>query len=609
MADRYWVGGTGTWNITTTNWSASSGGASGASVPTVNDNVFFDNNSGGSGFIVTCDVRYNPSISSIVFNRTALPMRFVLTTTSGAFAKTLTIANNWVNNSGSLLTCDASNSSLDKNNRIVFYTSVAPTGPKRIKTGNIQMGFGFFMSAASGLSAIPTWTMEDNWIVVDPYSLQGVVTSIYVDRYSKLDIGSNSISSNTFTVEGILASSGGTLTVTGSSYVSYTGTVSLIGTGINALGQTTGSLNIIVDYAGGNTLTTACETITPGYNANWTFKTTGNALLYARSAPNVYTTPTVNNMTFASTYTGTVKTAANPYTNVTTGIYIYGNLNFGTSATYNVNQWAFRGGSGSVSNITTNGVNLNTASSANAIIVGAPGDLAVGPTVNITENNTRLGRITVNVGTFNTNNYDMTISSLYTISTEFKTINLGSSTITLNDSAALKMSISGYAGMNYGTSTLILSGSASAIYGSSTGNQIWNLVIAGAGPTTAGSYVRFYGITDIKNNLSSTITVPYTIYVDPYTVSTYLSVQNFNISGTAGNLVNINVFGGVGQGRINMWTQNPTTDYLSIANTRANSYDNAYNYYYAGYNSVNGGNNTNWVFTAPSTSSGILAFF
>jgi len=43
MADRYWVGGTGTWNTTsTTNWSASSGGASGASVPTSADSIFFD---------------------------------------------------------------------------------------------------------------------------------------------------------------------------------------------------------------------------------------------------------------------------------------------------------------------------------------------------------------------------------------------------------------------------------------------------------------------------------------------------------------------------------------------------------------------------------------
>src|SRR5512137_302007 len=43
MADRYWVGGTGIWNTTsTTNWSATSGGPSGASVPTAADSVFFD---------------------------------------------------------------------------------------------------------------------------------------------------------------------------------------------------------------------------------------------------------------------------------------------------------------------------------------------------------------------------------------------------------------------------------------------------------------------------------------------------------------------------------------------------------------------------------------
>jgi len=43
VANRYWVGGAGTWNtVSTTNWSASSGGASGASVPTAADSVIFD---------------------------------------------------------------------------------------------------------------------------------------------------------------------------------------------------------------------------------------------------------------------------------------------------------------------------------------------------------------------------------------------------------------------------------------------------------------------------------------------------------------------------------------------------------------------------------------
>jgi hypothetical protein len=39
---RYWVGGTGTWTTTTTNWAFSSGGASGAPAPTAQDPVFFD---------------------------------------------------------------------------------------------------------------------------------------------------------------------------------------------------------------------------------------------------------------------------------------------------------------------------------------------------------------------------------------------------------------------------------------------------------------------------------------------------------------------------------------------------------------------------------------
>lgn len=52
---RYWVGGTGTWNATsTTNWSASSGGASGASVPTSADAVIFDAASNATAYTVTC---------------------------------------------------------------------------------------------------------------------------------------------------------------------------------------------------------------------------------------------------------------------------------------------------------------------------------------------------------------------------------------------------------------------------------------------------------------------------------------------------------------------------------------------------------------------------
>lgn len=46
MANRYWVGGTAAWDGTAgTKWSDTSGGAGGASLPTINDDVFFDSNS------------------------------------------------------------------------------------------------------------------------------------------------------------------------------------------------------------------------------------------------------------------------------------------------------------------------------------------------------------------------------------------------------------------------------------------------------------------------------------------------------------------------------------------------------------------------------------
>jgi len=51
---RYWVGGSGTWDgTTTTNWSASSGGAGGASAPTSADDVIFNSASNATAYTVT----------------------------------------------------------------------------------------------------------------------------------------------------------------------------------------------------------------------------------------------------------------------------------------------------------------------------------------------------------------------------------------------------------------------------------------------------------------------------------------------------------------------------------------------------------------------------
>jgi len=63
MANRYWILGTGTWDATNTvNWSTSSGGAGGASVPTAVDNVFFDANSNVLATAFTCTMADTPRV-------------------------------------------------------------------------------------------------------------------------------------------------------------------------------------------------------------------------------------------------------------------------------------------------------------------------------------------------------------------------------------------------------------------------------------------------------------------------------------------------------------------------------------------------------------------
>lgn len=64
MANRFWVGGTGTWDAaTTTHWAATSGGAGGQSVPSSGDFVTFDAASGGG----TVTTSTNPTIVSLTW--------------------------------------------------------------------------------------------------------------------------------------------------------------------------------------------------------------------------------------------------------------------------------------------------------------------------------------------------------------------------------------------------------------------------------------------------------------------------------------------------------------------------------------------------------------
>ena len=74
MATRYWVGGTGNWDTTTTHWSTTSGGSSGASVPTSADDVVFDTLSNATGYTVTLTPAawFTASVAGTVMTVTAV---------------------------------------------------------------------------------------------------------------------------------------------------------------------------------------------------------------------------------------------------------------------------------------------------------------------------------------------------------------------------------------------------------------------------------------------------------------------------------------------------------------------------------------------------------
>lgn len=68
MADRFWVGGNGNWDAsTTTHWSATPGGAGGASVPTISDDVYLQQSS-TTTVILTTDISINYLLTECIFD-------------------------------------------------------------------------------------------------------------------------------------------------------------------------------------------------------------------------------------------------------------------------------------------------------------------------------------------------------------------------------------------------------------------------------------------------------------------------------------------------------------------------------------------------------------
>lgn len=195
MAARFWVLGTGTWDAaTTTNWSATSGGAGGASVPGSADDVTFDGASGGG----TVTVNFGGTITILSLTMSAFTGTLDFATNNnnitlsaanafsntGAGTRTLNMGNGtWTlsNNSALWSQSGATNLTFNSNSSTIAFTGTGGTGSRRFSMGTsrtyatvtVASGTSLFLPTGT-TSTITTLTISPGNTVV--WTASGSVT-------------------------------------------------------------------------------------------------------------------------------------------------------------------------------------------------------------------------------------------------------------------------------------------------------------------------------------------------------------------------------------------------------------------------------------------------
>lgn len=210
---RYWVGGTGTWDATTTtNWSLTSGGAGGASAPTNATDVVFDQNSSASAYSVTATANSAVCLSLYVSN----PATGTITwsgTISGAAGGVwggITIASSVASfPSGTRLNATTSGNILNVGTIMPNVTANSVTGGW-ILAGNTSFNSGLVLTAG-------TFDLGGFTLTTSSFLSLGALVRTLV-------IGTGTL---------ICTVSGTTFNVTGSNFsCTGTGTISLVTSGI-----------------------------------------------------------------------------------------------------------------------------------------------------------------------------------------------------------------------------------------------------------------------------------------------------------------------------------------------------------------------------------------
>ena len=377
-----------------------------------------------------------------------------------------------------------------------------------------------------------------------------------------------------------------TLTMTGFTGTLAFGTNSITcagsGTGVFT-GATTHSVTgtPLINITGTGTLTLLPASVTEANSISFTINNAASNAIGVSGS--------VKNLTFAGTYTG----------NLTNGTRtLYGNLTLksGMTLSAGASVTTFASTNATVRTITTNSNTLDFPITFNG--VGGSWQLQDALTVGTSR------AITLTNGSFDTNTKSLTCGTFSYNNTNTKTLTLGTSTVTITGGT----STSGFVGSSSGTtydvanSTIVFTTTGSVVFaagsGGASGTIFGTITMSGSGGTL------YLGNSTSTTTLARCTTLNNT--VSPCTITnsctTAFTVTNFNVNGTAGNLVVLNSNTPATARTITKASGTTDVDYLNIQDSTATG--GTWN----AYSSTNSGNNTGWNFLTRNNGNFLMFF-
>ena len=458
MAARFWVGGTGTWDSTTTaNWSATSGGAGGASVPGAADDVTINTAS------ITVTTNYNVSVISVTINASAATLSLggtltcsgAITLTTGTFT-----TNNFNVTATSLSSSNSNTRTINLGSSTVTLTLGAPVnfttstnltfnaGTSNIicsstsgtLNGGSQVFYNVsFTSTSISLFAITGANTFNNLTVTGPASA-GVAPITFDSRQTINGTLSTTGTAGNRRVWFRGETYGLAQTLTINSAPSLTDAdfrdIYVIGTAAPISGTRIGNLRgcrgITFDTpktvywssaAGGTWSATNWSATSGGGASNDNFPLAQDTAVIENTGLNTSATVTLNaTLPFIGTLDMSTRTNAATIS-ISSGNVLYGNLVTGSGITYSGAQI-----------VTFSGRNTQTITSAGKTFSGGITVDSYGGSIELADAlNIGSQTLTVTNGTFDTKSYNVTAGSLSSSNSNVRTITLGSSTVTVSD--------------------------------------------------------------------------------------------------------------------------------------------------------------------------------